>query len=92
MLPILGTASLEHLEENWDARRIALTPDEVAAIGKPGERARSRSERAANSEREVSTVLAFKRCRHRFVATYAQKLRRSPPKCEKCSFRKQVLE
>ena len=36
MLPIPGTASLEHLEENWDARRIALTPDEVAAIGKAG--------------------------------------------------------
>jgi pyridoxine 4-dehydrogenase len=36
MLPIPGTASLEHLEENWDARRIALTPDEVAAIGRPG--------------------------------------------------------
>jgi pyridoxine 4-dehydrogenase len=36
MLPIPGTASLEHLEENWAARRIALTPDEVAAIGKPG--------------------------------------------------------
>lgn len=36
MLPIPGTSSLEHLEENWDARRIALTPGEVAAIGKQG--------------------------------------------------------
>jgi aryl-alcohol dehydrogenase-like predicted oxidoreductase len=36
MLPIPGTGSVEHLEENWDARRIALTPDEVAAIGKQG--------------------------------------------------------
>ena len=34
MLPIPGTSSVEHLEENWDARRIALSPDEVAAIGK----------------------------------------------------------
>lgn len=33
MLPIPGTSSVEHLEENWDARRIALSPDEVAAIG-----------------------------------------------------------
>jgi aryl-alcohol dehydrogenase-like predicted oxidoreductase len=32
MLPIPGTSSVEHLEQNWDARRIALTPDEVAAI------------------------------------------------------------
>jgi len=32
MLPIPGTSSLEHLEENWDARRIALSSDEVAAI------------------------------------------------------------
>jgi aryl-alcohol dehydrogenase-like predicted oxidoreductase len=32
MLPIPGTSSVEHLEENWDARRIALSPDEVAAI------------------------------------------------------------
>jgi len=32
MLPIPGTSSVEHLEENWDARRIALTPAEVAAI------------------------------------------------------------
>jgi pyridoxine 4-dehydrogenase len=33
MLPIPGTGSVEHLEENWDARRIALSADEVAAIG-----------------------------------------------------------
>ena len=32
MLPIPGTSSVEHLEQNWDARRIALSPDEVAAI------------------------------------------------------------
>jgi aryl-alcohol dehydrogenase-like predicted oxidoreductase len=32
MLPIPGTSSIEHLEQNWGARRIALTPDEVAAI------------------------------------------------------------
>jgi aryl-alcohol dehydrogenase-like predicted oxidoreductase len=36
MLPIPGTSSVEHLEENWDARRIALSPDEVAAIAKEG--------------------------------------------------------
>jgi pyridoxine 4-dehydrogenase len=32
-LPIPGTSSIAHLEENWNARRIALTPDEIAAIG-----------------------------------------------------------
>lgn len=32
MLPIPGTSSVEHLEENWDARRIALTDAEVEAI------------------------------------------------------------
>jgi pyridoxine 4-dehydrogenase len=32
MLPIPGTSSPEHLEENWAARKIALTPDEVAEI------------------------------------------------------------
>jgi len=32
ILPIPGTSSLEHLEENWAARRIALSPDEVAEI------------------------------------------------------------
>lgn len=36
ILPIPGTSSVEHLEENWEARRIALSPDEVAAIGKEG--------------------------------------------------------
>jgi aryl-alcohol dehydrogenase-like predicted oxidoreductase len=36
MLPIPGTSSVEHLEENWDARRIALSPDEVTAIAKDG--------------------------------------------------------
>lgn len=36
MLPIPGTTSIEHLEENWDARRIALSADEVAAIAKQG--------------------------------------------------------
>jgi aryl-alcohol dehydrogenase-like predicted oxidoreductase len=32
MLPIPGTSSLEHLEENWAARKIALSPEEIAAI------------------------------------------------------------
>lgn len=32
MLPIPGTGSIAHLEENWDARRIALSPEEMAAI------------------------------------------------------------
>jgi aryl-alcohol dehydrogenase-like predicted oxidoreductase len=36
ILPIPGTSSPEHLEENWDARRIALSPAEVAAIAKQG--------------------------------------------------------
>jgi aryl-alcohol dehydrogenase-like predicted oxidoreductase len=36
MLPIPGTSSVEHLDENWEARRIALSPDEVAAIAKEG--------------------------------------------------------
>jgi pyridoxine 4-dehydrogenase len=36
ILPIPGTSSVEHLQQNWDARRIALSPDEVAAIGKQG--------------------------------------------------------
>jgi pyridoxine 4-dehydrogenase len=35
MLPIPGTSSVEHLEQNWAARRIALSPDEVAAIAAP---------------------------------------------------------
>jgi pyridoxine 4-dehydrogenase len=34
MLPIPGTTSLEHLEQNWAARRIALSPDEVAAVAR----------------------------------------------------------
>lgn len=33
MLPIPGTSSLAHLEENWAARTIQLSPAEVAAIG-----------------------------------------------------------
>jgi len=32
MLPIPGTSSPEHLQENWEARKIALTEDEVRAI------------------------------------------------------------
>lgn len=32
MLPIPGTSSVEHLEENWDARRIALSAAETALI------------------------------------------------------------
>ena len=32
MLPIPGTSSPEHLEENWAARRIALSPEEVSEI------------------------------------------------------------
>lgn len=36
ILPIPGTGSLAHLEENWDARRIALSPEEIEAIGKQG--------------------------------------------------------
>jgi pyridoxine 4-dehydrogenase len=36
VLPIPGTSSVEHLEQNWDARRIALSSDEVAAIAKQG--------------------------------------------------------
>ncbi len=34
ILPIPGTSSPVHLEENWDARRIALSPEEMVAIGK----------------------------------------------------------
>jgi aryl-alcohol dehydrogenase-like predicted oxidoreductase len=36
ILPIPGTTSVEHLEENWDARRIALAPDEMAALARQG--------------------------------------------------------
>ena len=32
MLPIPGTSSVAHLEENWAARRIALAPTDVAAL------------------------------------------------------------
>ncbi len=32
MLPIPGTGSLEHLEENWAARSIALTADDMRAM------------------------------------------------------------
>ena len=32
MLPIPGTSSVEHLEENWKARRIELSPEDIAAI------------------------------------------------------------
>jgi aryl-alcohol dehydrogenase-like predicted oxidoreductase len=34
ILPIPGTSSVEHLEQNWDARRVALSADEVAAIAR----------------------------------------------------------
>jgi aryl-alcohol dehydrogenase-like predicted oxidoreductase len=36
MLPIPGTSSVEHLEQNWAARRITLSADELAAIARPG--------------------------------------------------------
>jgi hypothetical protein len=36
MLPIPGTSSVEHLEQNWDARRIALSADEVVTIARQG--------------------------------------------------------
>jgi pyridoxine 4-dehydrogenase len=32
MLPIPGTSSPAHLEENWGARRIALGPEDIAAL------------------------------------------------------------
>ena len=34
MLPIPGTTSLEHLEENWKARAVKLSPEEVEAIAR----------------------------------------------------------
>lgn len=34
ILPIPGTSSPEHLEENWNARKIPLTKDEVSAIAR----------------------------------------------------------
>ena len=36
MLPIPGTGSVAHLEENIAAASVELTPDEVEAIGKGG--------------------------------------------------------
>ena len=33
MLPIPGTSSIEHFEENLAAAEIELSPDEVAEIG-----------------------------------------------------------
>jgi aryl-alcohol dehydrogenase-like predicted oxidoreductase len=36
MLPIPGTASVSHLEENVGAARIELTPDEVQRLGELG--------------------------------------------------------
>jgi aryl-alcohol dehydrogenase-like predicted oxidoreductase len=39
MLPIPGTSSLAHLEENWAARGLRLTPEEVAAIAQDARRA-----------------------------------------------------
>lgn len=32
ILPIPGTSSIAHLEENWQARHIALSPEELAAV------------------------------------------------------------
>lgn len=34
ILPIPGTSSLAHVEENWEARRIALSPDEIEAFSR----------------------------------------------------------
>ncbi|HEX2686687.1 MAG TPA: aldo/keto reductase [Kofleriaceae bacterium] len=34
ILPIPGTSSLAHLEENWEARRIALSPQDMEAISR----------------------------------------------------------
>jgi pyridoxine 4-dehydrogenase len=33
ILPIPGTSSLAHVEENWEARRIVLSPEEMTEIG-----------------------------------------------------------
>lgn len=33
MLPIPGTTSVKHLEENWAARDVRLTPEELRAVG-----------------------------------------------------------
>jgi len=32
ILPIPGTSSLAHLKENWEARRIALSREEIDSI------------------------------------------------------------
>ena len=45
MLPIPGTSSVEHLEENWEARRIALSRDDMRAIDSPPARRRFGSHR-----------------------------------------------
>ncbi len=37
MLPIAGTSSPEHLDENWDARKIALTEADIDEIRKARE-------------------------------------------------------
>ncbi len=34
MLPIPGTSSVAHLEENWAAQKVELSADEVAAIAR----------------------------------------------------------
>jgi aryl-alcohol dehydrogenase-like predicted oxidoreductase len=34
MLPIPGTSSRAHLEENWAAQTLRLSPEEVAAIAR----------------------------------------------------------
>jgi len=39
MLPIPGTGSVKHLEENCAAAQISLTPDEMEALGKAGAQA-----------------------------------------------------
>jgi aryl-alcohol dehydrogenase-like predicted oxidoreductase len=36
MLPIPGTSSIQHLVENWNARKIALSSDEMASIAEQG--------------------------------------------------------
>ncbi len=38
MLPIPGTSRPEHLEENWAARAIRLTPEEVTSIAEAASR------------------------------------------------------
>jgi aryl-alcohol dehydrogenase-like predicted oxidoreductase len=41
MLPIPGTSRPEHLEENWAARSVHLTPDEVRSIAEAARTAQS---------------------------------------------------